>query len=284
MDKTYFDNNIKEKILRDVRETDSKYSKKIKFEEGWNDLEKRHSIYANKKFKPDAERWEDAITSYKCYPVFECCITSRDASGFPVLAYELENNEQIFLPADLLTNPTPIIEKYHKVFEDNKLLNAFLRVSFTAGNFSPVWYNLGNGQGNGNDTIWHKLNRYILQVDNFVGVQEQDKNKHKNLPNRKSNCQIFDVLLDSTKDKDKIIEALLFQDFFNDKKDLLQSTTIPDAREQLAKYIYTTTYCIISRGYRIYAKENPVEQLTDEDIKNIDELCMNIGLCEWVQN
>ena len=275
-----FNDDVKEKILRDIRETDNKYSKKIIIKEGWDDLETRHSIYVKRNFKPDAERWYGAIESYKCYPEFNNLKTCKDRSGFPILAYEMENNKRIFLAADLLTNPSPIIEKYNKVFKDEEreLLHAFLKVSYTAGNFCPVWYNLANGRGNRNDTIWYKLDRHILKVEKFVGVKEQDEEKYENLRKRQANCQIFDVLLDGPNDKSKVIKALLFQDFFREDNTLLQETVIPDEKEMLANYINMTTRCIVTRGYRIFAKDKPYNPLDENDKKNIEDLLREIRL------
>lgn len=62
---------IKDQILSDVRESDPKYSKNIINIEGWNNLEIRQDIYRKKCFKPDAERWYGAISSYLKYPIFK---------------------------------------------------------------------------------------------------------------------------------------------------------------------------------------------------------------------
>ena len=61
-----FDKSICKKILSDIRETDSKYSKKLinqENKERWSNLETRNKIYSEKGFRPDAERWEGAIKS-----------------------------------------------------------------------------------------------------------------------------------------------------------------------------------------------------------------------------
>ena len=273
---------IKDQILSDVRESDPKYSKNIINIEGWNNLEIRQDIYRKKRFKPDAERWYGAISSYMKYPIFKKWEKLKDNSGYPILGYKTDDKE-VFLPADLLTNPMPIIAKYNemvkknnKLFNNKKVLYSFLKVSYTPGNFSPVWYNLGNGPGNNNDTIWYKLDRYILQVEKFIGINNKCVEMYKNLKKRQSNCQIFDVLFTDTEKKKDIIDALLFQDFF-DNDCLLQSTKIPNEEEKFLEYIYDTTKCIISRGYRILAKDKPEQAFTDNDLKNINCLCKEIG-------
>lgn len=265
------------RILGDVRERDPKYSKYVVNNDNWNDLESRQVIYSKKgSFIPDAERWQCAMCSYLKYKLFENCEIVEDASKRPILSYLLDNGEKVYIPADLLTNPVPIIEKYNHLFKDKALLYSFLRVSYTPGNFCPVWYNIGNGQGNCNDTIWYKLNRYIIEVNEFIGFKEQPVEKYTSLVKRKVHCQIFDVLPYSTKDKNKIIEGLLFQDFFDEEGRTLQGKSIPDDEKGLKQYIYDTVRCIISRGYRIINKINT--EFSEYDISIINDLCKEIGL------
>ena len=46
----------------------------------------------------------------------------------------------------------------------------------------------------------------------------------------------------------------------------------------LANYINMTTRCIVTRGYRIFAKDKPYNPLDENDKKNIEDLLREIRL------
>lgn len=305
-----FDKKMIEAILSDVREHDPIKSEKIINKEGWENFEHRQEIYVNRRFKPDAERWEYAIKSYQKYPYFKDWGITTDKSGFPILCFsdwdtivdkleypklhqKVNQAGMVFMPADLLTNPNPIITCYNSYPKEkrcDRLQQAyleFLYVSYTVENFSPMWFNPSTGRGNRNDTIWFKLDNYLLQVDELKGIFNQSQEKYKGLAERKrrgenkekSSC--FDVLFKSTSNKQEVIDALLLQDFFNDDK-IISNYEIPSAltEEEIDKFeknLITTVKCIISRGYRILAKSNPNEEFLENDIENIKNIKLELS-------
>ena len=301
-----FDKKMIEAILSDVREHDSKYSEKIINEEGWENLERRQDIYLNLTSKPDAERWEDAINSYQKYPYFKEWGITTDKSGFPILYFnnwdtivdksknpnlhqKVSQAGMVFMTADLLTNPKPIIACYNSCPKEKRsaLLQQayleFLNVSYTVGNFSPVWFNPSTGSGNWNDTIWYKLVRHLQLVDEFKGIFNQSQEKYKGLAERRKGGSCFEVMFSSTSNKKEVIDALLLQDFFNDGTIINQDYIIPrvlssqesiDAFEKCLEYAVT---CIISRGYRILAKSNPNEEFLENDIENIKNIKLELS-------
>lgn len=304
-----FDKKMIEAILSDVREHDPIYSEKIINKEGWENFERRQDIYVNRRFRPDAERWDYAIKSYQKYPYFKGWSIATDKSGFPILCFsdwdaivdksenpdlhqKVAETEKVFMAADLLTNPNPIIECYNSCPKEKRsmLLQQayleFLNVSYTVGNFSPVWFNPSTGRGNRNDTIWFKLDSYLLQVDELKGIFNQSQEKYKGLAERKrrgenkekSSC--FDVLFKSTSNKQEVIDTLLLQDFFNDDK-IISNYEIPSALtekeiDKFEKNLITTVKCIISRGYRILAKSKPNEEFSENDLENIIKIKLEL--------
>ena len=53
---------------------------------------------------------------------------------------------------------------------------------------------------------------------------------------------------------------------------------IPYEKEMLANYINMTTRCIVTRGYRIFAKDKPYNPLDENNKKNIEDLLREIRL------
>ncbi len=301
-----FDKKMIEAILSDVREHDPIKSEKIINKEGWENFEHRQEIYVNRRFRPDAERWEYAIKSYQKYPYFKDWGITTDKSGFPIICFsdwdaivdksenpnlyqKVAETEKVFMAADLLTNPNPIITCYNSCPKEKRsaLLQQayleFLNVSYTVGNFSPVWFNPSTGRGNRNDTIWYKLVRHLQLVDEFKGIFNQSQEKYKGLAERRKGGSCFEVMFSSTSNKKEVIDALLLQDFFNDGKIINQDYIIPrvlssqesvDAFEKCLEYAVT---CIVSRGYRILAKSNPNEEFLENDIENIKNIKLELS-------
>ena len=300
-----FDKKMIEAILNDVREHDPIYSEKIINKEGWENFEHRQKIYVDRDFKPDAERWEYAIKSYQKYPYFKDWGITTDKSGFPIICFsdwdaivdksenpdlhqKVAETEKVFMAADLLTNPNPIIAFYNSCPKEKRsvLLQQayfeFLNVSYTVGNFSPVWFNPSTGTDR-NDTIWYNLAQHLQNVNELKGIFNQSPEMYKGLTERKKGESCFEVMFSSTSNKKEVIDALLLQDFFNDGKIINQGYTIPsvfssqkdiDAFEKCLEYAVT---CIISRGYRILAKSKPNEDFLENDIENIKNIKLELS-------
>lgn len=131
--------DIKEKVLRDLRE--NVLFNILKDKKTWDkNLEKRREIYINHKkiMKHDAERWPDAIESYKKYKCFNS-INYEFKEDEGLIYYKVDENNKIKITADILTNVGAIEKMVFRVIgpltfedltdEDYKILQAFYRVS-----------------------------------------------------------------------------------------------------------------------------------------------------------
>lgn len=264
--------NIIEEVLKDFREGDGQFSDKLMSEEGWQNYDERYDIYRNinKSRRTDADHWKRAIDSYMSYPCFKRnnnYYWSKSAIFFD------DGSHFVSISADILTNEG-IVENWIKHHEkenlskyDLQVISAFKRVTYTVGNFCPIWRNGGSGTGTGNDNVWYKLKNGGAAENTEPNIQERE-----NLmpPNKRKMKDLFRILPQG----ENYVTEFFFCDYYNDKGDLkwTKECYVPKLKkEDFIEFIRLTTVLIIQRGYRII-KGIQEKELTANKEYNQDEL------------
>ena len=282
------ENDLKSAIMLDVRERVMFPPESIK--EQWKtEYDKRHDIYLNFKAvtDPDAERWPDAIDSYKKYECF-----SNEHYSFneePILCFH-KNGETVRIPADILTNVDTVhnmMEKHYPLKEeDEKVLQAFYRVSYTIGAFCPIWHNPSPGSGAYNDIVWNKLglsgvfDEHGLVKKDFVTIDERD-----NVLNlrKRTNIDLFMILpREGNRSACDVMKKLYFSDHFDKDWNLICDVrTIRDKslndKNIAIEFVKTVTKLIIQRSYRII-KNCQEDEFSKDESTFLEEIFNEIGI------
>lgn len=237
--------------------------------------------------KYDAERWSDAIESYKKYKCFNS-VNYEFKEDEGLIYYKVDENNKIKITADILTNVGAIEKivnmiKGHLTDEDYKILQAFYRVSYTIGNCCPVWKNPSSGREEFNDTIWYKLNKYIVekrkQKSNPIKLRDRIKNKDFNKIRERYSEEIFSIF-NSDISWEELISNLYLQDYFNYDWNLLDEKFIfvkNIEEKDFLEFVKIITVLIVQRSYRIITgyKGN---LLRKQDKEIIEDILNTIGL------
>lgn len=241
-------------------------------------------------FSSDAERWPDAIGSYKKYG---CLSFSEDDTPEEgkyyfyqkdrFIHYVKNDKSEVIIPADILTSVESIdILKKHYGYCNNTLLNAFYKVSYTIGAFCPVWKNPAAGvrkgpnnwyTGNsGRDCVWIKLKK--LSDSKMCGLEKREN--ECNLQKRGEE-NLFSIFPEDNYKSD-IIKKLYFLDYFNNGKLLRNIDSIYGVKkEELDDFIKELIVLIVKRSYRIITKYQE-NDLRPCDEKIISKALEDIGL------
>ena len=289
--------DIEEKVLRDLRE--NVLFNILKNKKTWDkNLEKRREIYINHKkiMKHDAERWPDAIESYKKYKCFNS-INYEFKEDEGLIYYKVDENNKIKITADILTNVGAIEKMVFRVIgsltfedltdEDYKILQAFYRVSYTIGNCCPVWKNPSNGIDK--DIVWNKLSLSGLYDENekirekYNGIDERD---FTNNLNERANKDFFIIFpKKDLKPISNIVTKLYFQDYFNYDWQLISPVRniifkkgeYLSYRKNVFDFIKITTVLIVQRSYRIIT-DYKGNILRKQDKEIMEDILNTIGL------
>lgn len=284
--------DIKEKVLGDLRENVLFNIQKDK--KTWdNNFEKRREIHINHKkiMDHDAERWPDAIETYKKYKCFNS-VNYEFKEDEGLIYYKVDKNNKIKITADILTNVRAIEKmafrfKGHLTYEEYKILQAFYRVSYTMGAFCPVWKNPSNGIDK--DIVWHKLSLSGLYDENekirdkYNGIDERD---FTNNLNKRANKDFFIIFpKKDLKPISNIVTKLYFQDYFNYDWQLISPVRniifkkgdYLSYRKNVFDFIKITTVLIVQRSYRIIT-DYKGNILRKQDKKIMEDILNTIGL------
>ena len=251
-------NDFSDTVLKDLREGEKNYCIELERIKGWKNPNERLKIYCANKRKDADHYFEAVLQTYENYPVFKGKLSASPGE----IIYKVEGNG-IRLTGDLLTNVAAVddwVEKhqnYLKNEENRKVLNAFYKVSYTKGNFSPIWKNPTFGRGN--DNVWYKLSTIdIDQKEKWEEIskrldttKENESPEEFNLSCRKSEG-LFMILQESN--PTEVIKKLFFMDYFdyNWKLRWKKETYVPGLNEEdFAEYLRVTTVLLIQRSYRI---------------------------------
>ena len=281
-------------ILHDVRKNILFNSNECEMESWEKDPISRLNVYHKYKviFDSDAERWPDAISSYKQYSCFSFSENNEPqkskyyfCQSDNFIHYVKNDGSEVKIPADIMTSTESIdILKEHYKYTNDKILNAFYYVSYTIGAFCPVWKNpaagVRKGENNwytgnsGRDCVWIKLKKGISESE-MLGLE--NRVNENNLKSRGED-EMFSVCSENNK-KGDIINKLYFQDYYNSDGELLRKdiNSIYDIKEDLDEFITQLVILIVKRSYRIIMdyREN-ILRAEDEGI--IKEVLGEIGL------
>lgn len=296
--------DIKEKMLKDVREDEIFEYLTLKEKDGWeNNPEERLDLYLREKKRMgrDAERWPKTLDSYQEYQCFSFAEKPTPGKYFVVDKYDKydksyvryckDSGAEVKLSADLLTNEGQIREAVKKavckdkdgLFEKNvKVLEAFYRVAYTIGNFCLTWKNPGGPKGS--DICWRKL----AQNDEFAKKKlEEGKslniNEREDIASNLSKRKFEDLfMILPLENPREVIKQLYLQDYYNDEWELRWSTqNVNDLKpEKLLEFIKDITILIVQRSYRIICNCTD-KKLTEEDQSYIKVVLKEIGLSEF---
>lgn len=278
-------------MLKDVRES-VLFNNNEETLKKWEDAPcSRMNEYLKYKiiFSSDAERWPDAISSYKKYGCFSFSKDDTPEEGKYYFCQKdrfihyvkNDKSEEVIILADILTSveSIDILKEHYKV--DDNVLNAFYKVSYTIGAFCPVWKNpaagVRKGLGNwytgnsGRDCVWIKLKTGLRDCE-MKGLKERENSN----PRKRREEDLFSVFPDNA-NKSDIINRLYFQDYFNNEKELLcDINNIYDVeKDGLNDFITDLIVLIVKRSYRIITKyqENDLlpcgEEIISEALKKI---------------
>ena len=277
--------NIIENVLKDSREGDGQFTSRLENVHGWSDYNKRYGIYQNfkkneGKSSPDADHWKRALDSYMSYPCFsgnQNYYWNKDS-----IIYD-DGQHYVKISADILTNPGSVLDWIDLNngllnTDEQNIINAFLKVSYTIGNFCPIWKNGGSGgrgkkRSRGNDNIWYKLDKGGFEKK--IGIESRE-DPYNNL-NRRKVEDLFQIL---PSDKEDVIKELFFIDYYeNESLRWNKGFFIPQMdKETFVEFVQLTTELIVYRGYRI------VNKIKEEELKfdDLNNLLQEIGLEEPV--
>ena len=277
MEKSYIINEV----LADVRECELNDLMTEEEQKKWNILSCRQKIYENHKreLKRDAERWSKAMDSYKKYSCIDfekLYYISEDNN----ICFRKNENEMVRLQADLLTNVDMLckVNEDELIEEEKKIVDCFLKVGYTIGNFCPVWKNPGGYRAA--DTIWNKLfftgeyEEFKLKDSVITGLRERIDTEFNQ---RKKENML--MILPEERNAREVMWKLYFIDFFDKKWNLLrkpENVYKYDKKEWL-EYIEEITKLIIQRGYRIIT-DNKEDVLEGKDARNIEEIFTKVGI------
>lgn len=162
--------------------------------------------------------------------------------------------------------------------DEQKIINAFLKVSYTIGNFCPIWKNGGSGgrgkkKSRGNDNIWYKLDKGGFEKK--IGIESRE-DPYNNLQKRKVE-DLFQIL---PSDREEVLKELFFIDYYEDESlRWKKGYFIPQMdKETFVEFVKLTTELIVYRGYRIVNKAKEEEL----DYDDLNTLLQEIGLEEPV--
>ena len=266
--------NIIENVLKDFREGDGQFTSKLENVHGWSDHNKRYGIYQNFKLNegkssPDADHWKRALDSYMSYPCFK---GNHNYYWSKTKIFYDNGNHYVGISADLLTNAR-IVEEWITLHsgecfseDEKKVISAFNRVSYTAGNFCPIWKNGGSGQGCGNDNIWYKLANGGNPDDDNVHIENR-----KDVPsNQRGKKDLFKIVPQNN----NYVKELFFADFFNEQCELIWNNGTYSSgmeKEMFVEFVRLTTVLIVRRSYRIFKKikEKNLDGNNNSELKEI---------------
>lgn len=251
-------------VLKDIRDDDTRM--KIVDRESWeNNPKSRCEVYWNRKnyTKIHAERWPLAISAYKKYGCFDFSENECpgkfyfDANDNAQIKYVKKDGTDVVVAADILTEVEAIMvleDKFKNKFgdDDEIILKAFYRVSYTIGNFCMIWKN-PSGNPKGIDHVWRKLKKGLLNDKDELN--EPGTNLEKRIVlNSRTEDDLF-AIFNESKSAKEIIDMLYFQDYFDDEWNIKTNyynliKEIED-KEQFINVVKELTILIIQRGYRI---------------------------------
>ncbi|MCR4989535.1 MAG: hypothetical protein K6A38_01545 [Lachnospiraceae bacterium] len=260
-------------VLKDLREDETRYcTKRLKDFSDWKDPEKRLSLYLSNKQK-DADHWfAEVLETYKKYPIFEKSLETRPGR----ITYK-QNGKEVRLTADLLTNADAVSRwvNNHPDFcdkeENHQILRDFYFVSYTIGNFSPIWKNPPPGRDNGMDNIWNKLPIPAVDIKAWKSVFNREDKNINNLRNRKK-TGLFMILSEGS--PIDLINQLFFVDYYDYYWSLLYRNDIDITKlesDEFAEFIKKSTVLTVQRSYRIFAKYRG-NVLREEDKNKLKEI------------
>lgn len=218
-----------------------------------------HKLVVSKKYKdkPDAERWQIAIDSYREYKCLKdkVVIEKRDKNRF-FLNFK---GDTVSITADLLTGPTNIIENADTLINDypdraadiNSALLSFCSVVYTVGNCCPTMKNPRAG----GDSCWYKLknNHKTGEHDKLSRILEQGWDKNAEI---RGATNMFAIFPEEDLSGREIVDRLMLNDYYDDDyKLILNATPAKIASKSVDEYIRflrLVTTLIIKRGIRIY--------------------------------
>lgn len=258
-------------VLKDLREEETRYCmEKLKGLPEWKYPEKRLSLYLSNKQK-DADHWfADVLETYKRYPIFDNSLETR-----PGYIIYKQNDKKIRLTADLLTNVDAVSRwvNNHSDFcekeENRQILRDFYSVSYTSGNFSPIWKNPPPGSDNGFDNVWNKLPIPVEDTEEWKSVFEREDSNDL----RKRKKERLFMILPKKNPKD-VIKQLFFVDYYDYNWKLLCGNDFNISNiesDKFVEFLKQNTVLIVQRSYRIFAKYRG-NVLRKEDMNNLKNI------------